>query len=132
VAGLAALAGAAEVARAQTPSDACAAAPLVVVPGSYAGSTASATNDGSAGCGSSSTTRDVWLKVIPAADASLVVSTCSMASWDTVLSVHTACPGNSGNQVGCLDDSCGQQTNLAVGVTANTTYYVRISGFNGA
>lgn len=119
------------VARAQAPSDACAAAPLVSVPGVYTGTTVTATNDGSAGCGMSSTTRDLWLKVMPAANAALVASTCGGATWDTVLSVHTGCPGSSANQVGCLDDSCGQQTQLSVTVSAGQTYYVRIAGFNG-
>lgn len=120
------------VARAQTPSNGCAAAPLAAVPGAYSGSSVSATNDGSASCGQSGSSRDVWLKVTPAANAALVASTCGGASWDTVLSVHTGCPGNNANQIGCLDDSCGQQTQLSVNVAAGGTYYVRIAGFNGA
>ncbi len=120
------------VGRAQTPSDACAGAPLVSVPGAYSGSTVAATNDGSASCGLSSASRDVWLQVTPAANAALVASTCGGASWDTVLSVHTGCPGSAANQVGCLDDSCGTQTQLSVNVVAGATYYVRIAGYNGA
>lgn len=118
-------------ALAQAPANACAAAPLVAVPGSYSGTTMTATNDGSASCGQSASTRDVWLKVTPASNLALVASTCGGASWDTVLSVHTACPGSAANEIGCLDDSCGQQTQLSVNVSAGGTYYVRISGFNG-
>jgi len=117
---------------AQTPANACSAAPLVAVPGAYSGTTTTATNDGSANCGQSATTRDTWLQVMPGASASLTASTCGGASWDTVLSVHTGCPGTTANQIGCLDDSCGQQTQLSVNISAGNTYYVRISGFNGA
>ncbi|MBC7771538.1 MAG: hypothetical protein H7210_03480 [Pyrinomonadaceae bacterium] len=120
------------LAHAQTPADACLAAPLVAVPGSYTGSTSAATNDGSATCGQSSTTRDVWLKVSPAANLALVASTCGGAAFDTVLSVHTACPGAAGSQIACLDDSCGQQSQLSVNVSAGATYFVRIAGFDGA
>jgi hypothetical protein len=109
-----------------------------VTSGTYAGATNAATVDGSASCGSSSSTRDVWYKYTTGNPGTLVVDTCS-SSYNTVLSVHTGCPGTSSNQVasGCNDNStqCGggsQQSYLSLPVTFMTTYYIRVSGNNGA
>ncbi|MGE3109167.1 MAG: GC-type dockerin domain-anchored protein [Phycisphaerales bacterium] len=119
-------------ARGQAPADTCASAPSVAVPGSYSGTTATATNDGSASCGQSASTRDVWLQFTAPGSATFVASTCGLASWDTVLSIHSGCPGSAGNELVCLDDSCGQRTTVSLVVSAGQTYYLRISGFNGA
>jgi hypothetical protein len=121
-------------------SDACAAAPAICPGTTYFGSTVGMTNDGSASCGSSSTSPDVWFKYTPAASGSAHLETCD-SGYDTVLSVHTGCPGTSGNQVGCNDDTgwfgdCGllptNQSSLTVSVTGGATYYVRVSGASGA
>lgn len=70
-----------------------------------------ADNDGSAGCGSSSDQPDVWYKYTAASDGLLTVSTCGTNDmWgedqgiDTVLSLHSACPGTPTNQLACNDD----------------------------
>ncbi|HVP10612.1 MAG TPA: hypothetical protein VMV94_05415 [Phycisphaerae bacterium] len=110
----------------------------LVTSGTYTGSTATATVDGSASCGSSGSTKDVWFKYTTGIAGTLTVDTCS-SGFNTVLSIHTGCPGTSSNQVasGCNDNStqCGagsQQSYLSVPVSGTTTYYIRVSGNNGA
>jgi hypothetical protein len=81
----------------------------------------------------------VWFKYTPASSGSIHLETCD-SSYDTVLSVHTGCPGTTSNQVGCNDNTgwfgdCGwlptDQSALTVSVTAGTTYYIRVSGASG-
>ena len=123
------LAGTARSAQAQPANDQCFNA-ILVTPGTYSGSTAAATNDGSASCGSSSTNRDVWYKVTPTEDAMLVAATCG-SSYDTVISIHTGCPGDESNQVACNDDACdGTRSSASASVTAGETYLIRVSGWS--
>jgi hypothetical protein len=99
-----------------------------------------ATNDGSAGCGASGTSGDVWYVMTPAQSGYLRMDTCGSA-FDTVLSAHTGCPGGLGNQIACNDDSwnggnnaCGVgilQSGFDFGVVAGTTYRIRIAAFAG-
>ncbi len=125
-------AGPALTARAQ--SNSCAGA-TVIGEGTFMGTTSGATNDGSANCGSSSTAPDVWYRITPAANCQLRLNTCG-SSYDTVLSVHTGCPGTSANQLGCNDDDpinqCGLDSRLSIPATAGISYYIRIAGFAGA
>ncbi|MFN0057133.1 MAG: immunoglobulin domain-containing protein [Planctomycetota bacterium] len=96
------------------------------------GSTTTATDDGTASCGSSASTPDVWYKYTPATSATVTVSTCNDANYDTVLAVFNGC---GGTQVGCLDDTAGcagLTTILSVSMTAATTYWIRVAGYNGA
>jgi len=106
-------------------------------PGSYSGTTTGMTNDGSAGCGSSNSTPDVWYRYIPQTSGTLTLDLCD-SSFDTVVSVHTGCPGTASNQIGCNDNAgwfvCGilpvDQSKLSVSVTAGQTYHIRVSGNN--
>ncbi len=101
-------------------------------PGSVSGSTAAASNDGSSWCGFSDDTPDVWYSYTAAADGQATFSTCGSA-FDTVLSVHTGCPGTAANTIACGDDECGDGDSIfTLPVTAGETYIVRISGFLGA
>ncbi len=113
---------------------------LVYAPGaSTSGTTASATNDGSAGCGLSTTAPDVWFQMFATCTGRLRVDTCG-SSFDTVLSVHPACPGTSANQIACNDDhgsgvgGCGgiRDSALEFNAVGGTTYLIRVSGYNGA
>ncbi|HVP09779.1 MAG TPA: hypothetical protein VMV94_01175 [Phycisphaerae bacterium] len=115
-------------------NDACANA-IAACPGTvYTGSTSSASVDGSASCGSSSSTPDVWYKYTPGTSGSATFSLCGTGTtYDSVLSVHTGCPGTSSNQIGCDDDGCGTSggpSSVTASVTAGTTYYIRISGWS--
>jgi len=121
------------------PNDICANA-TVITSGTYTGDTTYATNDGSASCGTSSTTKDVWFSYTTGTAGTLAVDTCTSA-YNTVLSVHTGCPGTSANQLGgssgcndnCGGSPCGASAScLSLAVAASTTYYIRVSGYNGA
>lgn len=116
-------------------NDNCANA-TAVTNGTYSGSTAAATRDGSASCGTSSTTKDVWYKYTAPASGTLSVNSCG-SGYDTVVSIHSGCPGTTTNQLNCNDDCggspCGGLNScLSRSVTAGTTYYIRVSGYNGA
>ncbi len=90
-------------------------------------------NHGSSSCGSSATSPDVFYTYTPAADGSATVETCGYGNYDTVLSIHTACPGTVDNQLFCNDDNCSNyKSSITWDVTANTTYTIRVSGYNNA
>lgn len=74
--------------------------------------------------------RDVWHSFVPPATGVYTVSTCSSA-FDTVLSVHGACPSQPGSQsIACNDDFCSRQSQLDVSLIGGVTYYVRVAGKN--
>ena len=101
--------------------------------GTVLGTTAAATNDGGASCGSASLSPDVWYAYTVADSGQATFRTCGSA-YDTVLSLHSGCPGTSANEIACNDDdpNCGFQSSLTVPVTAGETYLLRVSGFLGA
>ncbi|MBI4719631.1 MAG: hypothetical protein HY763_17685 [Planctomycetes bacterium] len=97
----------------------------------YSGTTRLGDSDGGASCGASTNSPDVWYLYIPAATGVLNLELCG-SSYDTVLSLHTGCPGNEGNEVACNDDHCGYHSSISVAVSAGRRYWIRISGFYGA
>jgi hypothetical protein len=114
-------------------NDACASAfPLVL--GANPGGTSCATLDGSTSCGGGSNGADVWYRYVPTSSGTLSLYTCP-ASYDTLLSVHTGCPGTQSNEIACNDDSgyCGTAypltSYLTVPVVAGIPYMVRVAGF---
>ncbi|MBI4602506.1 MAG: hypothetical protein HY721_11155 [Planctomycetes bacterium] len=110
-------------------SDACGEAPEIR-DGSFRGTTAGATADGSASCGEAATSPDVWLRYTASRRGLLVASTCG-SGWDTVLSIHAACPGTMENQLACNDDACGTQSRAAIRIEPGETYWIRIGAFSG-
>jgi hypothetical protein len=112
-------------------NNSCAAA-TDVSNGAYLGSTTCASADGSSTCGNTAYTADVWYRYTAPATGTLHLETCtSGASYNTVLSVHTTCPGNTGNEIACNDDFCNQQSALDVAVTGGNSYYIRVAGNSG-
>ncbi len=100
--------------------------------GSYSGSTAPATNDGSAACGQAAGGPDHWFVHTPQSSCLLTVDTCG-SGFDTVLSIHTGCPGTTANQIACNDDSCANfGSRLFVAAQSGQSLYIRVAGFNGA
>jgi hypothetical protein len=128
----AALACLAGMAPALAQSDSCANATTITV-GTYSGTTAGAapTAGLTSMCGISNSSPDVWYRYVPAESGQLTVSTCG-SSWDTVLSLHSACPtaGND-NSIVCNDDSCNLQSQVQWSVQAGVPYLIRVSGYNG-
>ena len=116
-------------------NDLCADA-FVACPGqTYTGYTTSGSVDGATTCGLSDQTPDVWYKYTPATSGSAHFTMCTGTYYDSVLSIHTGCPGTPANTLGCNDDACGQPydapSEVTLSVTAGTTYVIRISGWNG-
>jgi len=116
-------------------NDACGAA-TIVGNGVYGGSTICASNDGAA-CGNSSSSRDVWYSYTPTCSGPAVFDTlASPVGFDTVLSLHSGCPGTSANQIACNDDFTAQPGNLrsriARNVVGGTRYLVRVGGHSNS
>ncbi|MCE2654639.1 MAG: hypothetical protein LW650_14695 [Planctomycetaceae bacterium] len=129
-AGLGSVGGGGGVAWGQTAQNACGSAQLIVTGTTYSGSTVGSTNDGSACV--SETAPDVWYKYVPTAGeagADVQVSLCTGTNYDSVVSIHTACGGPA---IACNDDSCGTRSQLTFVPTAGQTYYIRVSGYQGA
>jgi len=110
------------------PNDLCPAAIALTQGTPVNGTTVGSTNDGTAPCGASATSPDVWYSITAAPGTLAVVSTCGGTGLDTVLSSHDACGGPS---VVCLDDSCGLQTTITATVPASGTVLIRVAGFGG-
>jgi hypothetical protein len=113
-------------------NDACSSAiNLTTLPGTL-GSTRCAAPDGDALCGNSASSSDVWYKFIAPASGLLRMDTCNaVTAYDTVLSIHSGCPGTDQNQIACNDDYCGYQSTVQVQAQAGVTYYIRVAGWNG-
>jgi len=104
----------------------------------YTGSTQGMNVDGATNCGTANSTPDVWYKYTPGSSGSATFTLCptgGSTNYDAVMSLHSGCPGTSGNTLSCNDDGCwsgGPSKITNYPVTGGTTYYVRISGWNGA
>jgi hypothetical protein len=118
-------------------NDACSSATTIAVPGTASGCMGGASNDGEANCGASGTSADVWYTFTAAQTGWVRVTTCG-SSFDTVLSVHSGCPGTAANEVGCNDDNCNGgncacgpdlQSGFDFGAIQGQQYYIRIAGF---
>ncbi len=109
------------------------------VQGTLEGASGSAASYGSlalAPCGGPWGPFDVWYRFDATCTTELKLSTCG--NFDTVLSVHTGCPGafDAFALVGaCNDDgdsSCAPGSSLTVQVNAGTAYFVRVAQRDGA
>lgn len=110
------------------PRDACRDAEPVCPGLTYVGSTVSATGDGATSCNGGVVGPDVWYQYRPVVSGDLTVSLCE-SHFNTVVSIHTACPGGPVNEQACDDDGCGGQSLVTTPVTAGTLYYIRVAGF---
>jgi hypothetical protein len=112
-------------------SDMCSGSDLACTGIRYFGSTVGATSDGSSSCDGLAGSPDVWYRYQPYGSGQLTISLCG-STFDTVLSLHTACPGTIENQVVCNDNYCGEASQLTRFVTHGTNYWIRIAGKDGA
>lgn len=125
------LLGSAASVLAQPANNQCANA-TIVVDGSYNGTTVGATNDGSATCGSSSSSPDVWYRYTAPYNGTMTANTCAAANYDTVISVWSGCPG-VGAQLACDDDLCGNfRSTVTINITNGQQYLIRVAGYLGA
>ena len=100
-----------------------------------------ATPDGNASCGNSSNNRDVWYTFVARCNGTLFVDTCGSrdlggvdAGADTVLSVHSGCPGTIANQLACNDDTDASgctsvDSAVSVPMVIGQRVYVRVTHF---
>ena len=112
-----------------------------IADGIYHGDTSNATNDGTASCGNSSTSADVWFAYTADEPCFLFADTCC-SGYDTVLSIHTFCSDPGGSEQACNDDyDCdgdgdvgndGFVSAVALPLEGGDTYLIRIAGFEGA
>ncbi|MFP3938789.1 MAG: carboxypeptidase regulatory-like domain-containing protein [Thermoanaerobaculia bacterium] len=118
--------------RAAPGNDACTAA-TSIGEGTFTGSTAEATVDGSSTCGDTSSSPDVWFRYT-AADAGQVTFDTFGSSYDTVLSLHTGCPAEGRDvELACNDDSGGTlQSSVTLDMATGEEVWVRVSGSSGA
>jgi hypothetical protein len=117
---------------------------------SVVGQNKTATTDGSAGspatppnanpCGVGSaigTGPSVYYTFTPTVTNNYSVALCFPANnWDSVVSVHTACPPSSANALACNDDgACAGGIGLSlidkVSLTGGITYLIRVAGYSG-
>ena len=75
-----------------------------------------------------SDTKDVWYTWTPEESGLATVSLCSSSDFDTTLSVWDGC---GGTELICNDDFCDLASELSLEVTAGTTYYIRVAGYDG-
>jgi hypothetical protein len=119
-------------------ADACANAPFITPGLLYTGqTTAATTTDAGSGATCGASGRDVYYRYRPVVNGTLSVSLCTGTAFDTVLSVHSGCPGSTANQLAgaCNDDGCsagGPGFINNIPVTAGVTYLIRIAGFDNA
>jgi hypothetical protein len=110
-------------------NDDCAAA-TAIGDGDYAGDTTAATVDGESGCGASVAGPDVWFRYVASASGEVMFNTFG-STFDTVLSLHSGCPGIPGNELACNDDAVGVQSELTRLLEPGDEVVVRIGGFAG-
>ncbi|MFA6045261.1 MAG: hypothetical protein WC718_09770, partial [Phycisphaerales bacterium] len=105
-------------------------------------SSMNATTDGPEECnvnGSAQITNDVWFTWANNSTCTnpMTISTCG-SSFNTKLAVYTSCPTGPGTALACSDDNttaCGTGSNnssVTFNAAANTTYLIRVGGFQGA
>ncbi len=80
------------------------------------------------GCGSG--LASVFYSFTSPVTATLNVSTCGLASFDTVLSVYASCAATT--SLACNDDACAPASRLSFNAVAGATYIIRVHGFGGS
>ncbi|HEX2837636.1 MAG TPA: hypothetical protein VHN77_05870, partial [Phycisphaerales bacterium] len=115
---------------------------LTIPAGDYVGCTSMATPTSVGGtittCGNGGNGQgnDVWFKFEPQCDGNAIFDTFG-SSFDTVLSVHSACPTVLGGNtsITCNDDANfaaphNRDSLVTFNFTGGETYYVRVTGYN--
>ncbi len=118
-------------------ADACEGA-LPMTGATLSGCTRESTPDAVPTCGATGNTNTasgpgVWVSWIPACSGNVIFDTFG-STFDTVLSVHTACPtAEAPAVVACDDDSgTGNTSILSFNYTAGTQYLINVRGYGSA
>ncbi|HEX6200718.1 MAG TPA: hypothetical protein VF150_10670, partial [Thermoanaerobaculia bacterium] len=117
-------------------SNSCAGAVSLAL-GSTSGYTYGATNDGHASCAGPTPSPDVWYVFTPSQGGTYTFKTSAdyyYGLFDTVLSLHSACPeAGDYHELACSDDSGGTLfSSISRPLTAGQPVWVRVSGYDGA
>ncbi|MGA1534227.1 MAG: hypothetical protein ACO4B4_06930 [Planctomycetota bacterium] len=112
------------------PNDLCVNA-TVIGQGAVNGSTLANDPDGESSCGGSVPSPSVWYRFVATEDLTLRARTCT-ADFDTVVSIHSGCPGDLFTELACSDDACGSGSVASVAATTGVEYWIRVSGAGGA
>ncbi len=98
----------------------------------YSGTTIGAGNKTSASC-LTENAPDVgyFFTLCPATARTVTASTCSRATWDTVLSLRQG-SAVSGLELGCSDDACGGQSTVSATLSGAGLFWLVIDGWNTA
>jgi hypothetical protein len=75
----------------------------------------------------------VWYALTVEETRNVAISTLGSA-FDTVLSVHSAAPGNTSNEIACNDDFAAPErwSRVVFAAQPGMIYFVRVAGWNGA
>lgn len=123
----------AEYGTCSAPSNNACGSALFLNEGTANGTNVAATNDGVSNCGTfGPPPLDVWYWFRAGCSGTVRLETLAGGTLaDTVLSVHSACPGTVANTLACNDDTGGLLSRIDLPVTEGTVYYVRVHGYNG-
>lgn len=121
---------------------------IAITDGMTLGTLVAATNDGGSSCGSSGLSPDVWYSYTATCAGDVTFRTCGTHDMDgidtgvdTVLALHSGCPGNVGNQLACNDDSVGcsgvdmgliRDSSVTLAMLPGETVLVRVTNFNSS
>src|SRR6185369_17270870 len=111
-------------------SDTCAGA-FTVGQGQFHGCTTHCTVDGASTCGNNATPGpDVWYRFVASATGAMSIDTQG-STLDTILSVHSTCPGTVANSIVCNDDFAPPQrwSKVTFNVAAGQVYMIRVAGY---
>lgn len=111
------------------PNDLCVNA-TPVGEGTIIGDTPGNESDGSSSCGNADASPSVWYRFTATNDLTLRVRTCN-SSYDSVVSIHSNCPGDTSNELACSDDACGDDATATTPIVNGQSYWIRVSGANG-
>jgi hypothetical protein len=115
------------------PSDPCAGLERIDASGSWSGATPAAFDDGRGSCGGSGGP-DVAYELVLAEDAT-VTAEITVATWDTVLYLRSACD-DPATELVCNDDgggALGLRSRIDAGLLTAGTYYLFVDGlYSGA
>jgi len=107
----------------------CAGSMPVFAGQTYFGDTYGAGTEGSAICDNFEQSPDVWFTLTAPCSGSITINT-NGSTYDTLLSVHTACPGTEANQIACDDDGGnGLSSALTFETVQGQSYTIRLAGF---
>lgn len=112
-------------------NDACESAIPISLGQTAGGTSVGATRDGNASCGAAFVSPDVWYSYT-ATGFNGVSFDLIGSGYDTVLSLHHACPGVVDNELSCNDDAVGLDSATSAYVSLGETVLIRVSGVDGA